>query len=154
MAEVRGVLDSSLLATALVSSRGPGNALLDAARLDRFVLIVSPEILEEVRRALMDAFEVSPGDAEYLVGLVERIAEVRSPLGVEPLSRDETDDHVLALAEETGALFLATYDHDLMAAGSVGICGVVHPATALQLVRNLGPVEWYEEVPAAKEDPE
>lgn len=153
MAEVRGVLDSSLLATALVSSRGPGNALLHAARLDGFDLVVSPEILDEVRRTLVDAFEVAPSDADDLVALVERIAEVRRPSRVEAWSRDGSDDHVLALAAESGALFLATYDHDLMAVGSIETCGVVHPATALQLVRNLSPLEWYEEDSAAMDDP-
>lgn len=137
MAEIRGVLDSSLLATALVSPRGPGNALLDAARLDRYHLVVSPSILAEVRRALVDDFEVSSRDADELLAFLTRIAEVRQPVKVERRTRDKTDDHVLALAEECDAVFLATYDHDLMAVGSVGTCGVVNPITALQLVRNL-----------------
>jgi putative PIN family toxin of toxin-antitoxin system len=150
VAEARGILDSSLLASALVSPHGPGNALLSAARLDRFQLVVSPDILDEVRRTLVEDFGVTAGDADALVALVTRIAEVHQPTSIEARSRDERDDHVLALAGEAGAVFLATYDHDLMAVGSVGSCGVVHPLTALQLVRNLNIVAWDEGVVALK----
>lgn len=49
VAGARGVLDSSVLATALVSPRGHGNALLQQARLHRFQLVVSAHVLAEVR---------------------------------------------------------------------------------------------------------
>ena len=148
MAELRGVLDSNLIATALVSPHGPGNALLNAARLDRFQLVVSAEILEEVHRTLVDDFDVTAPDAHELVMVVQRIAEMSTPNSyARRLSRDPDDDHVLALAEASGAAFLATYDHDLMAVGSIAGCGVIHPLTALQLVRNLTPDEWYEGLP-------
>ena len=150
MAEARGILDSSLLATALVSPHGPGNALVSAARLDRFQLIVSPDILEEVRRTLVEDFGVTAGDADELVALVTRIAEVHAPASIRGRSRDHADDHVLALAEQAGAAFLATYDHDLMAVGSVGSCGVVHPLTALQLVQNLNIEAWDEGIPGVE----
>lgn len=150
MAEARGVLDSNLLATALVSPHGPGNALLNAARLDRFRLVVSPEMLAEVRSALVGDFDVAPEDAEQLLALLRRIGDVQAPSVIAMRSRDARDDHVLALAEEAGAIFLATYDHDLMAVGTVGACGIVHPLTALQLVRNLNLEDWDEGIPGTE----
>jgi putative PIN family toxin of toxin-antitoxin system len=153
VADARGVLDSNLLASALVSPHGPGNALVNAARLDRFQLVVSPDLVDEVRRTLVDDFAVTAEDADNLVALVTRFAEVRRLTTIEARSRDEKDDHILALAEESGAFFLATYDHDLMAVRSVGSCGVVHPVTALQLVANLNAEEWAEGIPGvARED--
>lgn len=147
MAETKGVLDSSVLIPALLSPEGPGTALLNAARLDRFQLVVSSDILDEVRRSLVDDFDVTPTDADELLRLVMRVAEVHEPTNVPRRARDESDDHVLALADQCGAAFLATYDHDLMAVHAVGSCGVVDPVTALQLVRNLNIEAWDEGIP-------
>jgi putative PIN family toxin of toxin-antitoxin system len=134
MADLRGVLDANLLASGLVSPNGPGNSLLHAARLGRFALMVSPYLLGEVSRTLEETFLVPTEDAAALVTFVMGISEAQEPAAVARISRDPDDDPILALALDSGAAFLATYDHDLMAVGSVGECGVVHPVTALQLV--------------------
>jgi putative PIN family toxin of toxin-antitoxin system len=134
MAGVRGVLDANLLATGLVSPNGPGNGLITAARLGRFDLIVSTYLLTEVRETLEGPFGVPVEDAAALVEFVLAISVTLEPTAVLRVSRDADDDPIVALAVESGAAFLATYDHDLMALGSVAECGVVHPITALQLV--------------------
>jgi predicted nucleic acid-binding protein len=102
--------------------------------IGRFEMIVSEYLIDEVRDTLLNDFHRDPNDVRDLIALVERISEYQEPADVKPLSRDADDDPILALAHDSGAAFLATYDHDLMAVGSVGGCGVVHPSTALELV--------------------
>jgi putative PIN family toxin of toxin-antitoxin system len=145
MPDLRGVLDSNLLATALVSPNGPGNALVHAARIGRFELLVSSYLLREVRETLEEAFHVPPADATALVEFVTANATVLEPPWIRPISRDPDDDPILALAEQGEAAFLATYDHDLMGVGSVGACGVVHPLTALQVVTTATSAEVFAE---------
>lgn len=133
MGELTGVLDANLIATALVSGRGPGSRLLSAARDGRFELIVSSYLLAEVGQTLRESFGQPSGQAAELLEACAFAARVE-PTAVPPLSRDPADDPIVALAVQSGADFLATYDHDLMALGSIGPCGIVHPVTALQLV--------------------
>lgn len=152
MAELVGILDANLIATGLVSSRGPGSALITAARLGRFVLVVSDYLLAEVRDTLIEDFHQAVQDVDELVGIINRVAEHLEPATVRQLSRDPDDDQVLALAEESGAAFLATYDRDVMAVGSVGGCGVVHPITALQLVAAATVEDQVEGVPGVSHE--
>lgn len=127
-------MDSNVLAAGIASRAGPGNALITAARAGQFDLVISRLILDETQRTLVAAFSMSPSDAAAIVRLFEDTAEMREPSQVEAVSRDPDDDPILALAVEADVMFIATYDYDLMAVGSVGHCGVVHPATAVQLV--------------------
>jgi putative PIN family toxin of toxin-antitoxin system len=149
----RGVLDTNLIATGLVSTRGPGSALITAARIGRFELVVSGYLIDEVRDTLLEDFHRDPQEADELIALVQRISEHVEPADVRRLSRDPHDDPILALALESGAVFLATYDHDLMRVGSVGNCGVIHPSTALQLVSSGAAEALVEGIPGvSKED--
>jgi putative PIN family toxin of toxin-antitoxin system len=152
MSDVRGVLDANLLASGLVSPNGPGNALIAEARLGRFELVVSPHLLAEVREALMGAFHVDDQDAGELLAFVERISERVEPGDVPAICRDPDDDAVLALADQSGAAFLATYDHGVMAVGSVGSCGIIHPINALQLVAALNPSVKAEGIPGTTDE--
>lgn len=153
MPELRGVLDANLIASGLVSSRGPGSALITAARIDRFTLVVSEYLLDEVRDTLIEDFGRSGQEADELITLIDRASERCEPKTITPICRDPDDDPILALADESGAFFLATYDHGVMAVGNVGSCGIVHPTTALQLVSALTAEERSEGVPGvANED--
>ena len=124
-----------MLAPALASAGGPGSELLRAARSGQLDLFISQQILDEVRAALTEDFDLSHSAAEDLLRLLEDTAETVEPEHIERVCRDPTDDPILALAAESGASFLATYDHDQMAVGAYRGCGVIHPATAVQLVR-------------------
>lgn len=131
---MRGVLDASVLAPGLVSSQGAGSFLIKAARVARFDLIVSQYLLDEVRECLTKDFGRTVEEAADLLELVDRISVRVEPTDIPALCRDPDDDPILALAADSGAFFLATYDHDLMAVGAVGACGIVAPQTAIQLV--------------------
>lgn len=109
--------------------------------------MVGDYLLDEVRDALGADLHVEPGDATALVRLVERLGEHVEPTDIQPISRDADDDPVLALARESDAVFLATYDHDLMAVRSIGMCGIVHPSTALQLVSSAAAEDLAEGIP-------
>ena len=128
-----------MLVPALVSAGGPGSQLLRAARSGQFDLIISSQIVAEVRDALTADFRLSDGAVADLLRLLEDSAEMVEPERIESICRDPSDDPILALAAESGASFLATYDHDQMTVGAYRGCGVIHPATAVQLVRGHEP---------------
>ena len=48
----RAVLDANVFVTAVLTPAGPAAAVLDAWRSERFALLVSPPILDEVARVL------------------------------------------------------------------------------------------------------
>jgi uncharacterized protein len=100
---VRALLDANVLLSALLSRVGsPAHLLtlwLDAA----FELVVCPELLTEVERALGQPklrTRIKPDDAKRFVELLSELAEVvPDPEGPPPVhSEDPGDDYLLALA--------------------------------------------------------
>jgi len=113
---VRAVLDPNVLISALLSPAGAPAELLRAWREGRFELLVSPQVLAELHRALAYPKlrqRIAADEAkEYLAWLeqnAERVADPSSPSSVR--SHDPGDDYLLALAEQERAALVSGDDH-------------------------------------------
>ncbi len=114
----RAVLDSSVLISAFLTSRGTSHAVLSAAERGAFVLCLSREILEETRRSLREKVQTIRRYYDYpderidrhiadLAALAEPVTDLPE-LSVVPL--DPKDDMVVATAVRAGADYLVTGD--------------------------------------------
>lgn len=113
---MRVVLDVNVLVSALLNRRGPPARLVIAWLDGAFELVISPHLIEELRRALAYPKlrrRVSEDEAaEYLEILVRGAALVPDPVDPAPFpSADPADDYLIALAAFTGSLLVSGDGH-------------------------------------------
>jgi putative PIN family toxin of toxin-antitoxin system len=123
---VRAVLDVNVLISALLSPSGSPAKLLLAWQAGQFELIVSPELVEELRRALAYpklARLIPTDDAETFVAWLSRSAILARDADVPPpvSSPDPNDQYLLALAAEQRAALVTGDGHLLAVAGDFPI---------------------------------
>lgn len=114
------VLDTNVIISGTISSKGAPSELLTAWRERWWTLIISPMILAEVDRVLrlpriIRAYALSHQDIAEVIRLLEsRAVVVPGRLQISPSARDPEDDHVLACALEGHADYVVTGDQDLL----------------------------------------
>jgi uncharacterized protein len=130
---IRAVVDPSVFVSAFIGDPNAGSGrLVDAWRKRRFVLVVSPLLLAELREVLSRpkfARWASDGRADAYIAAF-RVRSEHRPDPAQPPSpmvRDPDDDYLIALMHATGADFLVSLDRDLLDAELDGIT-VIDPA--------------------------
>jgi uncharacterized protein len=115
---VRAVLDPNVLVSAVISQAGPPRQILTAWIANRFELIASPTLLEELGDVLgRPKFRryVNPAVVtEFIDGLSEDAVIVKDPPEPLRVSPDPDDDYLIALARAAGADYIVSGDRDLL----------------------------------------
>lgn len=118
----RAFLDTNLLLSSTIISKGnPGKAIA-AWKQDLFILLISPESLEELedvtsRKKFLDKYNLFKPRSSELIDMLKLGAEIVTSLPKEDLpvhSRDPEDDYLLASALGGNADYLVTGDEDLL----------------------------------------
>ncbi len=137
---IRAVVDPSVFVSAFIGDPNAGSGrLVDAWRKRRFVLVVSPLLLAELREVLSrPKFARWAGDGRgdaYLAALSARSEHHSDPVQPSPPRvRDPDDDYLVALVHATRADVLVSLDRDLLDAELDGV-KVTDPAV---FVSSLG----------------
>lgn len=115
---MRAVLDPNVLVSAAISPAGPPRQIITAWTDERFELIMSPSVLDELadvlarpkfRRFISTAIAVA-----FIDGLATGAIIVADPPEPPSVSRDPDDDYLIALARSTGADYIVSGDRDLL----------------------------------------
>lgn len=131
------VVDPNVFISAAITGRGPTVQLVQAASSGTLTLIVSPLLLDELRRTLdRPKFRryLSLDEAAEFVNGIQLLADVvEDPPsdGLPPVCRDPRDDYLVYLAEEVRATLLVSGDRDLLELDRPGL-DVRNPAQAVQ----------------------
>lgn len=139
---IRAVIDPSVLVSAFIGHADAAPARLVRAALERrCALVVSPQLIEELREVLSRpkfARWSRDGRAEsYVAALVVR-AEQRSDQAAVPSAvRDPKDEYLVALARAAGVDWLVSLDRDLLDAGLADL-QVVGPRAILDAIVDAG----------------
>lgn len=116
---MRVVLDTNVLIAALLTPMGAPGEIYRAWAEGAFVLLISEEQIDELRRTLSKpalAARIRPHHAGRLVNNLRNMAEMLVALPHVVRSPDPTDDFILAMAEAGEADYLVTGDKgDLLA---------------------------------------
>src|SRR5437899_1961106 len=116
---MRVVADTNVLVAAVLAPDGRCGRLLLAATEDRWSLVASPRLLDELADVLARRkFRrwLPAEDATAFVSAVSRLAEVHDdPPRPARITRDPDDDYLFALATEASAEAIVTGDLDLTA---------------------------------------
>jgi putative PIN family toxin of toxin-antitoxin system len=117
---MRAVLDTVVFLRALINSHGRwGRLLFDLS--DRYVIVLSPEIIKEIlsvlyRAELRERFPAmaEPARLELVLAILEG-AEVVEPREKVSVCRDPADDKFFECALEGRADYIVTEDKDILA---------------------------------------
>ncbi len=114
----RAILDPNVRIAAAIRPEGTPARCLLAHGEGRYELVVSPLLLAELRMVLRrKKFRpfLTLEQAERLVDALARDAQLADdPADPAPLSRDQRDDYLIAVARTAGAHVLVTGDQDLL----------------------------------------
>lgn len=115
---MRVIVDANVLVSAVISQAGPPRAIVQAWVDERFELIASPALLEELGDVLARprfrrwvSIEVA---AEFSDGLADDAVIVDDPPAQPGLSPDPDDDYLITLARATAADYLVSGDRHLL----------------------------------------
>ncbi len=107
------VLDTNVIVAAF-AAQGLCHALLELC-VDQHEIVLSPDILKETAAALQKKLKVPPKVARDVTEYLSAHATLQKVTRLEKqVSRDPSDDHVLALAEQSRAEYVITGDDDLL----------------------------------------
>lgn len=141
----RVVIDTNLMISAAISAGSIPDQLLQIWRNDKYELIVSPEILQEIeevsqRTRLREKYHLFPKKISRLLAALKLAAEVIQPIPEEQLAvhcRDSKDDKFLALSTSGKADFLITGDQDLLALNGNQSLNGLKIVTAKEFLENF-----------------
>lgn len=128
---MRVVLDSNILLSALISSKGSPDVIYRAWRASRFEVVTSRMQLDEIRRASRyPKFQAAlqPAQVGAMINYLSR-AVVLERLKILAEADDPDDAFLLAMAVEGDADYLVTGDHraGILQLGNIGRARIVTP---------------------------
>ena len=156
---MRTTPDTNILVRAAVSPFGPAGQILDRSTLPPHALVLSDQILDEVRRVLQyDRIRrlagFSDDEREAWITLVAAVSEVVSPTEIVAVCQDPDDDVVVATAIEGRADVVCTLDRHLLNPLVQAYCATfqIRVLTDVELLTELRGTEPPEGNPAAERE--
>ena len=129
------ILDTNVVIAAF-ATQGLCHALFELC-IDQHEVILSQEIMKEILTALEKKLKMPHHEAQRVSNYLREHAEIRPIKGPCPgESRDASDDHILALAEQVAADFIITGDEDLIILGGHRGIPIVQPRKFWEILRN------------------
>lgn len=134
------MVDADCLIAGVLTTQGATSRLLDAWEAGEFELIVCPQLIHEVRKALLspriaERYDVSATDAEAFARKLEEeglmVGDPRDPPREVP--DDPNDDYLVALVQESDSGILVTRDRHFNKVKVDGV-QISNPGEALKLL--------------------
>ena len=116
---MRVVLDANVFVSGAINTGTPHSIVQSWLRRAEFEAVICPRLLTEITTVLLDRPKmrrwIDLDAANRYVDAVRARAElVADPGEVDPLTRDRSDDYLIALAREHEAAFIVSGDKDLL----------------------------------------
>ena len=135
---MRVILDTNVLLSALLSPRGAPAGLFAAWKRKLFTLVISDELLAELRLVLQRPFfraRLLESDAELFAASLRDLAFCCSNPPPSAAAPDSKDSFLLALAAASEASFLVAGDKALLALKRHGATRIVTPAFMVEYLK-------------------
>ena len=115
---MRVVLDANVLVSAVISQAGPAREIVMAWVEERFELVASPTLLDELRDVLprprFRRWVSTDIAAEFIDGLTQDALVLDDSPAQPGLTADPDDEYVIVLARAAGADYLVSGDRHLL----------------------------------------
>jgi putative PIN family toxin of toxin-antitoxin system len=132
------VLDTNVLASALVTPAGIPGRLLDLWLVGRFELAISDGIVQELERTVAKPYFQRRVDSvafRDLVAVLVRLARRADPVPLAGVASHPEGDLIIGTALASSADYLVTGDAALLALGSHGGVRIISPRDFLALLQ-------------------
>jgi putative PIN family toxin of toxin-antitoxin system len=130
------VLDTNVIVAAF-ATQGLCHAVFEMC-LDRQDICLGTDILKEVADALKRKLKVPP---QVVQTTLEYLREHSIVLHIKPLneriSRDQNDDHIIALAEQSTADYIVSGDQDLLVLKKHKGIPIIQPRQFWEIMKNI-----------------
>ncbi len=136
----RAVLDTNVIVSGLIRPAGAPGQILDRLLDEAFILVMSPDLVDELRRSLRRPrvrryIRLSSEALEGWIAQLETLADpVEGKLDLKVDVRDPDDIKFLAVAVEARAEYVVTGDADLLTLGEHEGIQIVTPRAFLELL--------------------
>lgn len=138
---IRVVVDTNVLVSGLLGIKdSPSSKILQTIRIQKIILVTSPEILEEVgevisRERIVKLTKMSEAERkDFIDELIERSDVTAGKQLPQIVGRDVKDDKFLACAYEAKADNIITGDEDLLALKEYEGIKIVSPRQFIKLL--------------------
>lgn len=137
---LRAVLDTSVIVSGIIRPRGTPGQILERILDDAFVLVVSPPMMDELRRTLKKPrirryTRWSDEEIDLRTGELEMLADpFEGKMAVVTTLRDPDDLMFLVAAIEGRASYIVTGDEDLLTLQEYEGISIVTPRAFLDLL--------------------
>jgi len=117
---MRVVLDANVLVSALLSGRSSPGVILELWEKERFDLVISPPVLEELERVIrypriQERYNLPEESLDVFLGLIGSQAITVNPsVEIDFIKVDPSDNRYLECAKEGDASYLVTGDKRLL----------------------------------------
>jgi putative PIN family toxin of toxin-antitoxin system len=135
------VLDANVLISAVISSRGAPAQISRLWEEERFDLVVSQPILQELERVIhypriQQRYNLPEEDVVRFLRLVRGGAIVVEPdFEIQAIERDPSDNRYLECAIEAGASYIVSGDQHLLELGEFQGIVILPPAAFLAVLK-------------------
>ncbi len=134
MTDIRAVLDTNVIISAIFWRGAPYKVMKKALQRD-FILVISPDILEEVSERLKHKFNLPREEIETLMNILLSYSDIVEPTTkVNVVKADENDNKIIECAIDGEADFIVTGDHHLLELKSYKSIKIITPAEFLKLL--------------------
>ncbi len=130
---MRAVLDTNVVISSVVFAGKPAR-VLDLAFKKEITNIVSPFILDEIRRVLKDKFLWQDGVINKLTESIEVASEIVHPIEQINIIADDDDNRIIECAIEGHADFIISGDRLLLDLKTYKGVIIINPAAFLEIV--------------------
>ncbi len=139
---IEALVDSNVILSGFLRKSSPPGQVLQAWRQERFVMLTSEAILDEVRRNLGNDFfheQMTRAEMDDNLALLQNEATLVVPtILVQGVATHPEDDLILSAAVSAGADYLVTGDRQLLALGEYGGIPIVSPRSFLDILNADG----------------
>ncbi len=139
---IKAVLDSGILVSAFLAKRGVSAELLHLASQGSFRIYLCDEILEEIRRVLLEYphirkkyFYSNRQVAMFRQGLRSAVSVVTKVPSIKIVTDDPNDDMVIACAVKAKAQYIITRDEDILVIRKYKEIKIVSPEEFMEVLR-------------------
>lgn len=135
------VLDTNVIISGTILDHGPSYKTLEAWRRNRFLLIISDQLIAEVRKKLeepriKETYHLNRRDIQRVLTALRKHGRLApGKLELHVVEEDPDDDRVIIAAVEGGADFIISGDRHLRNLGEYRGIRVLSPAQFAELLR-------------------
>lgn len=139
---IKAVLDTNIIVSATIVTKGNPAIILDLWRKDKFEIVITPTIIDEMwqvifRPIIQKYRRITENEAQDLLFELQQVATTVYPdLDLKVITKDPTDNKYIIAAVEGQADYIVSADQHLLELGYYQNVKIVSPREFVKILEN------------------